>query len=93
MPLTMRGPADERGHMAALTAYAISVYTHRVFDRPTGHLAAAAAAAHLALLLSFIVDSGFFSLEGAVITVVPALLWIWIAYTGSTLTTRRLSAA
>ncbi len=73
---------------AALTAFAISVYTHRMFDRLSGHLAAAAAGAHVLLLLSFIVGSGFFSLEGAVITVVPAFLWIWIAYTGSTLTTR-----
>ena len=73
---------------AALTAYAISVYTHRAFDRPTGHLAAATAATHVLLLLSFIVGNGFFSLQGAVITAVPALLWIWIAYTGSTLTTR-----
>ena len=73
---------------AALTAFAIAVYAHRVFDRPTGHLAVAAAAAHVLLLLSFIVGSGFLSLEGAVITVVPALLWIWIAYTASTLTAR-----
>jgi hypothetical protein len=76
----------------ALTAYAIAVYTHRVFDRTTGHLAVATAAAHVLLLLSFIAGSGFFSLEGAVITVVPALLWIWIAYTGSTLTSPRATS-
>jgi hypothetical protein len=75
---------------AALTAYAISAYTHGAFKRSTGHFAAAAAAAHVLLLLSFIVGNGFFSLQGAVITVVPALLWIWIAYTASTLSTRRL---
>jgi hypothetical protein len=71
---------------AALTAYAAAVYRHRVLPGHTGHLAAAAAAAHLLLLLSFVVRDGFFSLEGLVITVVPALLFAWIADTGSCLT-------
>ncbi len=42
---------------AALTAYAIAVYRHRVFARPTGHLAAVTVAAHVSLLLSFIVST------------------------------------
>ena len=62
---------------------------HRAFDRLTAYLAVAAAIAHVLLLLSFIAGRGFFSLEGAVITVVPALLWAWIAWTGSTLTSPR----
>lgn len=74
----------------ALTAYAVAVYRHSVFPRPTGHLAVVTAAAHVLLLLSFIVGHGFFSLEGAVIAVVPAPLWIWIASTGSTLRTKPL---
>jgi hypothetical protein len=63
-------------------AYAIGVYRHRWLPRHTADLAAVTAAAHVLLLLSFIVGSGFFSLEGAVITVVPALLWAWILLTG-----------
>ncbi len=67
---------------AALGAYAVAVYRDRILPRHTGHLAAAAAAAHVLLLLSFIVRTGFFSLEGAVISVIPALLFAWIADTG-----------
>lgn len=78
---------------AALTAYAVAVYAHGVFDRVTGHIAALTAAAHATLLLSFIAGHGFFSLEGAVITVVPAPLWVWVAYTGSTLTRPRPAVA
>jgi hypothetical protein len=70
---------------AALGAYAVAVYRHRIVARSTGHVAAAAAAAHVLLLLSFIVGQGFFSLEGMVIAAVPALLWTWIGYTGSVL--------
>jgi hypothetical protein len=69
----------------ALGAYAVAVHRHRIFARPTGTIAAAAAAAHVLLLLSFIVGHGFFSLEGTIIAAVPALLWTWIGYTASTL--------
>lgn len=66
----------------ALCAYAVGVYRHRWLPRHTADLAAVTAAAHLLLLLSFIVGSGFFSLEGAVTTVIPAPLWAWILFTG-----------
>ena len=41
-----------------------------------------AAAAHVALLASFVVEDGFFSLQGEVIIYIPATLFIWIAGTG-----------
>jgi hypothetical protein len=72
----------------ALTAFAIAAYRHCVFARVTGAVAAVSAVAHLLLLLSFIVGRGFFSLQGAVIAVVPALLFFWIAQTAATLTTQ-----
>jgi hypothetical protein len=37
-----------------------------------------AAAAHVVLLGSFLVTEGFFSLEGQVITAIPATLFVWI---------------
>jgi hypothetical protein len=45
-------------------------------------LAAVGAVAHVLLLGSFVVSDGFFSLEGQVISVVPATLFIWILGTG-----------
>lgn len=69
----------------ALVAYAVAVYRYGVLPRRTGHVAVAAAVSHVVLLLSFIVSAGFFSLEGAVISVIPALLFAWIAETGSCL--------
>lgn len=66
----------------ALIAYAGVAYRSAVGSRRSAHLAALTAAAHLLLPLSFIVRSGFFSLEGLDIVVIPALLWIWIADTG-----------
>jgi stage V sporulation protein SpoVS len=69
----------------ALAAFAIAAYSHRTFDRSTGHLAAVGAAAHVLLLLSFAVNRGVFSLEGAVIVVIPGFLFLWIAVTGGTL--------
>jgi len=41
--------------------------------------------APLVLLLSFVIPVGIFSLEGQVITVVPALLGAWILATGITM--------
>lgn len=66
----------------AMGAFAISVYRDRWLPRYTADLAALTALAHAPLLLSFVVGSGFFSLEGAVITVVPAPLWAWNLMTG-----------
>ena len=67
----------------ALIGYAVAVYTRRTMPRRTAHLAVAAGAAHVLLLLSFVVPTGFFSLQGGVITAIPALLFAWIAYTGA----------
>jgi hypothetical protein len=66
----------------SLGAFAASIYSSRWLPRHTADLATGTAAAHVLLLLSFVVGSGFFSLEGAVIIVVPALLWAWILVTG-----------
>lgn len=65
----------------ALSAYAVAVRRYRFLRNSTGYLAALGAAAHLLLLLSFIAATGFFSLEGLVIAVIPATLWIWILHT------------
>jgi hypothetical protein len=69
----------------ALFAYAAAVRNSAVLPRRTGRLAAITAAAHLLLLASFVVTSGFLSLEGLVIAAVPALLWVWIADTAAAL--------
>jgi hypothetical protein len=65
----------------ALGSYAAAAFLHPGLPRFTGWIAALAAAAHVVLLLSFIVPRGFFSLEGQVITVVPGLLFAWILAT------------
>lgn len=66
----------------ALAAFAIGVYRWRFLPRATAHLAMLTAVAHVFLLLSFVAATGFFSLEGPVIAVIPALLWTWILNTG-----------
>jgi hypothetical protein len=62
----------------ALGAYAWINARARVLPQSTSVLAGIAAAAHVLLLASFVVSDGFFSLEGQVITVIPALLFGWI---------------
>lgn len=69
------------------TAVALGSYAWLTFR--TGHLptwtavlAAVSAAAHVVLLASFVATGGFFSLEGQVISVVPATLFFWILGTG-----------
>jgi hypothetical protein len=47
----------------------------------TAVLAAAAALAHLVLFASLLITSGFFSLEGGVTIVIPAILFVWILIT------------
>jgi hypothetical protein len=71
----------------ALGAYAAAAFRATTLPRFTAHLAAVAAAAHLVLLFSFVVPAGFFSLEGQVITAVPALLFAWILATAVTMFT------
>jgi hypothetical protein len=72
----------------ALGAYAIGIYRLRILPRHTAHLAVVASIAHVVLLLSFIAAKGPFSLEGPMITVVPAFLWAWILVTGLTILRR-----
>jgi hypothetical protein len=69
----------------ALGSFAAVVF--RVGDLPrwTAMLAVLGAAAHVALLASFVVTDGFFSLEGQVITAIPATLFLWIIGTGFTM--------
>jgi hypothetical protein len=62
----------------ALWSYAILVWQRGPLPRWTAVLAAISAGAHDLLLLSFIVSHGFFSLQGQVISAIPATLFIWI---------------
>lgn len=66
----------------ALGSYAALVLRDGHLPRWTALLAALAAAAHVVLLASFVVTDGFFSLEGHVITAIPATLFAWIIGTG-----------
>jgi hypothetical protein len=65
----------------ALGCYSAVAFRNPALPRSTAWLAAVAAAAHVVLLFSFIVPSGFFSLEGGTITVIPGLLFTWIVAT------------
>jgi predicted outer membrane lipoprotein len=66
----------------ALGSYAALVLRSPALPRWTAWLAVAGALAHVALLASFVVSEGFFSLEGQVITAIPATLFAWIIGTG-----------
>jgi len=66
----------------ALGSYAAFVFRAGNLPRWTASLAVLGAATHVALLASFMVPDGFLSLEGAVIIVIPATLFIWTAGTG-----------
>ena len=63
---------------AALGSYAWLTFRSRHLPAWTAALGAVGAAAHVLLLASFLVSDGFFSLEGQVITVIPATLFVWI---------------
>lgn len=66
----------------ALGAYSALVFRGRHLPRWTALLGALAAVAHVAIIASFIVTEGFFSLEGQVITAIPGTLFLWILGTG-----------
>lgn len=66
----------------AMGSFALMNLRYRVFPPRSTWIATATAAAHLAILFSLIVPSGLFSLEGGVITIVPAFLFVWIFDTG-----------
>jgi hypothetical protein len=66
----------------ALGAYAAQVLRGRgPLPRWTAWVAAAAACAHLVLLASFAVTSGFFSLAGGVTIAIPGTLFAWVVGT------------
>jgi Domain of unknown function (DUF4386) len=66
----------------ALGSYAALVFRSTALPRWTAWLGVVGALAHVALLASFVVSEGFFSLEGQVITALPATLFAWIIGTG-----------
>jgi hypothetical protein len=66
----------------ALGSYAALVFRSAALPRWTAWLGLVGALAHVALLASFVVSEGFFSLEGQVITAIPATLFMWIIGTG-----------
>jgi hypothetical protein len=66
----------------ALVAYAGLIFRTDTLPRSTAWIALVAAVAHVILLASFIVETGFFSLQGEVIMAIPATLFLWIAATG-----------
>lgn len=65
----------------ALGAYALVTFRIRHLPLWTAALGAVGAVAHLLLMVSFLVEEGFFSLEGQVITVIPATLFFWVVGT------------
>ncbi len=65
----------------ALGSYATQVLSDSRLPAWTAWIAAAAALAHIVLLASLVIPSGFFSLEGGVIIAIPAMLFAWITVT------------
>jgi hypothetical protein len=65
----------------ALGSYAALGFQSGSLPRWTASLATLAALAHLLLLASLVIRSGFFSLEGGVTIAIPATLFAWIACT------------
>jgi hypothetical protein len=75
----------------ALGSYAALVFRTGYLPWWTAFFAAVAAFAHVVLLASFLVTDGFFSLQGQVITAIPATLFVWIMGTGIAMLTAELS--
>jgi hypothetical protein len=62
----------------ACGAYATVVRRTRALPAWTAWIAVFAAAAHVLIAATFLFDSGFLSLEGQVITWIPATMFAWI---------------
>ena len=62
----------------ALGSYAAQVFSDSRLPAWSAWVAAVAALAHIVLLASLVIPSGFFSLEGGVIIAIPATLFAWI---------------
>lgn len=65
----------------ALGSYAALAFQSDSLPRWTASLATVGALAHLVLLASLAIRSGFFSLDGGVTIAIPATLFAWIAGT------------
>jgi hypothetical protein len=77
----------------ALGSYAAATHRAAHIPRWTAALAALAALAHVALFASFLIRSGFFSLEGGVIIAIPGTLFAWILGTSLAMKAAARSAA
>lgn len=75
----------------ALGSYATQVFNDSRLPDWSAWVATLAALAHIVLLVSLVVPSGFFSLEGRVIIVIPAMLFAWI--TGTSIVLLRTETA
>ena len=71
--------------IVALTAYASVVLATKRLPRRTAELAILTATGHVLLLASLVTPRGVLSLEGPLITAMPALLFAWILTTALTL--------
>jgi hypothetical protein len=65
----------------ALGSYAAQVFSDSRLPAWSAWVAVVAALAHLVLLASLVIPSGFFSLQGGVIIAIPAMLFAWILAT------------
>jgi len=68
-----------------LGSYAAQVCRGSHLPRWTAWVAVVAAVAHLLLLASLLITSGFFSLEGGVVIAIPATLLAWILGTSTSM--------
>jgi hypothetical protein len=65
----------------ALGSYAAQAFSDSRLPAWSAWVAVVVALAHIVLLASLVIPSGFFSLEGGVIIAIPAMLFAWIAVT------------
>jgi hypothetical protein len=65
----------------ALGSYATQVLSDSRLPAWSAWIAVAAALAHIVLLASLVIPSGFFSLQGGVIIAIPATLFAWVLAT------------
>jgi hypothetical protein len=65
----------------ALSSYAAQVFSDSRLPTWSAWVAAVVALAHIVLLASLVISSGFFSLQGGVIIAIPAMLFAWITAT------------
>jgi hypothetical protein len=69
----------------ALASYAVIAVRASEVATWTGWVAVLGAVAHVVIAASFLLPSGFFSLEGGVIVAVPVTLFLWILATSLSL--------